>query len=282
MAGIKGAWRWSPTQTVKEGAQMSALRRSALPIGVISALLLAYLVNPWASPDGDLRTAVTILFWITFVVLLAALFEDRKAPAAQEVEVQEPAFVRYLFSNTRAGLFWLPIRLFLGFEWLEAGWHKLSPTDAQGVTHYFAGTGWLDGGSSLLKFWQGAVVIPDQGRPPISFEWYREFLNFLIANHAQSWFAWLIVFGEIAVGVGLLLGVLTGIAAFFGAFMNMSFLLAGSASVNPVLFTLAVGVMLAWKVAGYYGLDRYLLPALGTPWKPGVLISRRGAEPATT
>ena len=52
-------------------------------------------------------------------------------------------------------------------------------------------------------------------------------------------------------------------AAFFGAFMNMSFLLAGSASVNPVMFTLAIGLILAWKVAGYYGLDRYLLPMLG-------------------
>ena len=72
-----------------------------------------------------------------------------------------------------------------------------------------------------------------------------------------------------AVGIGLLIGLLTGFAAFFGALMNMSFLLAGSASSNPVLFTLAIGLMLAWKVAGYYGLDRYLLPLLGTPWHPG-------------
>jgi thiosulfate dehydrogenase (quinone) large subunit len=71
------------------------------------------------------------------------------------------------------------------------------------------------------------------------------------------------------VGVALLTGALTGIAAFFGALMNMSFLLAGSGSSNPIMFTMAVGLMLAWKVAGYYGLDRYLLPALGTPWRRG-------------
>jgi thiosulfate dehydrogenase (quinone) large subunit len=76
------------------------------------------------------------------------------------------------------------------------------------------------------------------------------------------------------VGVGLLLGALTGLAAFGGALMNMSFLLAGSASTNPVLFTLAIGLILAWKVAGYYGLDRFLLPMLGTPWHPGVLTGR--------
>lgn len=55
--------------------------------------------------------------------------------------------------------------------------------------------------------------------------------------------------------------------------------LAGSASTNPVLFTLAIGLMLAWKVAGYYGVDRYLLPRLGTPWRPGTIM-RREAGPA--
>jgi thiosulfate dehydrogenase (quinone) large subunit len=86
-----------------------------------------------------------------------------------------------------------------------------------------------------------------------------------------------ITLGEIAIGLGLILGLLTGIAAFFGALMNMSFLLAGSASSNPVLFTLAVGLMLAWRVAGYYGLDRYVLPALGAPWAPGAIFRREGA-----
>jgi thiosulfate dehydrogenase [quinone] large subunit len=88
----------------------------------------------------------------------------------------------------------------------------------------------------------------------------------------------LITFGELAVGVGLVLGALTGIAAFFGALMNMSFLLAGSASTNPVLFTMAIGLILAWRVAGYYGLDRYLLPALGAPWRPGSVFHRQPAS----
>jgi thiosulfate dehydrogenase [quinone] large subunit len=40
------------------------------------------------------------------------------------------------------------------------------------------------------------------------------------------------------------------------------------------MFTLAVGLILAWRVAGYYGLDRYLLPALGAPWRPGTVFHR--------
>jgi thiosulfate dehydrogenase [quinone] large subunit len=62
--------------------------------------------------------------------------------------------------------------------------------------------------------------------------------------------------------------------------MNMSFMLAGSASTNPVLFTLAIGLILGWKVAGYYGLDRWLLPALGVPWRGHIEAPRPGAPPA--
>ena len=72
---------------------------------------------------------------------------------------------------------------------------------------------------------------------------------------------------------------LTGIAAFFGALMNMSFLLCGSASTNPVLLSLAIGLILACRVAGYYGVDRYLLPQLGAPWRPGALFLRHQAQP---
>jgi thiosulfate dehydrogenase [quinone] large subunit len=103
-----------------------------------------------------------------------------------------------------------PLKLYL-----EAGLHKLGDP------------GWTQGGASLLKYWQAAAAVPEApARPAISYEWYRDFINLLINNHTEGWFAWLITLGEIAVGVGLILGALVGIAAFFGALMSMSFLLA--------------------------------------------------------
>jgi thiosulfate dehydrogenase [quinone] large subunit len=54
--------------------------------------------------------------------------------------------------------------------------------------------------------------------------------------------------------------------------MNFNFLLAGSASTNPVLFIIAVLILMGWKVAGWIGLDRWVLPALGTPWEPGPVV----------
>ena len=247
-------------------------RNLAVALGGIAALLLFYAANPWVTPpEGAVTVAVNIGFWAAAIALAVVLFEDRKASEAESVEIDGPPFTRFLFSNSRAGLFWLPIRLFVGFAWLEAGWHKLT------------GEGWIDGGSALAGYWTSAVKIPAEGagRPPITYEWYRDFINVLLTGHHETWFAWLITLGELAVGIGLLLGALTGLAAFFGALMNMSFLLAGSASSNPVLFTFAIGLMLAWKVAGYYGVDRWLLPMLGTPWRPGSVAAREvhGAAP---
>jgi thiosulfate dehydrogenase [quinone] large subunit len=72
------------------------------------------------------------------------------------------------------------------------------------------------------------------------------------------------------IGAALILGAFVGIAAFFGAFMNWNFVMAGAASTNGMLFAIAVLLILAWKVAGWYGLDRFLLPLLGTPWKAPV------------
>ena len=71
------------------------------------------------------------------------------------------------------------------------------------------------------------------------------------------------------VGIALIVGIFTGLAAFFGGFMNFNYLMAGTVSLNPLLFVIATWLVLAWKVGGWYGLDRWVLPSLGTPWHPG-------------
>ena len=239
---------------------MSQTRSLAAVIGAAATILLVWMVNPWASVPDGLSSIVTWAFWILSIALVVVLYRDaRRDPASGAVEIEGPRFARFLFGNSRAGLVWLPIRLFLGFSWLEAGIHKATSP------------GWLDGGTALKGFWAAAAAQPAAGKAPITYDWYRDFITTLLNGGHYTWFAQVITFGEILVGLGLIFGALTGVAAFFGAFMNMSFLLAGSASTNPVMFTLAIGVILAWKVAGYYGADRILLPMLGTPWAPGSL-----------
>ena len=178
-------------------------------------------------------------------------------------EVQDPPVAKWFFNNTRSAWLWLIIRVYLGWNWLDAGWHKLTPA-------------WLDGGTALKGFWESAVKIPEQGKPAISYDWYRSFIVYLLNTESYTWFAKLVVYGEILIGIALILGAFVGISAFFGGLLNWNFIMAGSASTNGLLFTLAILLMLAWKVAGYIGADYYLLAFLGTPWRrnPNVADSR--------
>ena len=185
-----------------------------------------------------------------------------------QVWIEDPPIARFLFQNTMASWFWLIVRVFVGYQFLNSGWGK------------FTGGKWLDGtGSSILTYWQNAVRIPEApARPAITYDWYRGFLQFLIDTNSAGWFSYVIVFGEIAVGLGLILGAFVGLAAAGGLLMNMAFLLAGTTSTNPVMAILTVLLILAWKNAGYIGLDRYLLPMLGTPWQPTPATA--GVKPA--
>ena len=168
--------------------------------------------------------------------------------------IQDPPLVQKLLSHPLAGwLFVLP-RIWLGYQWFEAGSHKVSDPK------------WTQTGEALLGFWTRAVAIPETGRPPISFDWYRGFLQMLIDTQSYTWFAKLVAYGEVLIGIALIIGAFTGIAAFFGGFMNWNFMMAGSASTNPLLFVVAVALILAWKVSGYVGADYFLLRFLGTPW----------------
>jgi thiosulfate dehydrogenase [quinone] large subunit len=177
-------------------------------------------------------------------------------------QVTEPTIFR-LFADTRTAWVWLLFRLYVGWVWLEAGWGKLWNPLWTGA----------ESGTALTGFVNGALAKTSGAHPDVQ-GWYAFFLESVVLPHAQ-FFSLLIALGEVAVGVGLLLGVFTGIAAFFGSFMSLNFLLAGSVSVNPVMLILQLSLVLAWKVAGYYGGDRYLLPFFRTPWDPDSRLEKR-------
>jgi thiosulfate dehydrogenase [quinone] large subunit len=177
----------------------------------------------------------------------------------KRVSIEEPRLARLVFGDPRFGWLWLPLRLYLGWSWWEAGWHK------------FVDPKWIGTGEALLEFWtRGLKMTP---KPVIAFDWYRSFIEFLANSGAHTWFSKLIVFGELAVALGLILGAFTGLAAFFGGLMNWSFIMAGSASTNGLFFAIATWLVLAWRNAGWVGLDRWLLPVVGKPWKAGRLFN---------
>jgi len=168
--------------------------------------------------------------------------------------VKDPPLAKFLTNDRRAAWLWLVPRVWLGWQWIQASLHKIGDP------------AWVSTGTALKGFWASAVAIPATGHPAITYDWYRTFLQMMLNTQAYIWFAKLVAYGEMTIGVLLVLGAFTGIAAFVGGFMNWNFMMAGSASVNPVFFVISVGLILAWKVAGFVGADYVLLPVIGTPW----------------
>jgi thiosulfate dehydrogenase (quinone) large subunit len=185
----------------------------------------------------------------------------------QNIIFTDPPIAQKLLNSTAWSVLWLVVRVYVGYQWLSSGWGKLfNPA-------------WMTNGEALKGFWARAVVIPDApARPVIAFDWYRAFIQGLLDGGVHVWFAKFVVIGEILIGIALILGLFTALAAFFGGFMNWNFMMAGTASTNPVLFTLSVLLILAWKTAGWWGLDRFILPMLGTPWQPGKVFKAKQQE----
>jgi thiosulfate dehydrogenase [quinone] large subunit len=171
---------------------------------------------------------------------------------------------------------WLIVRLYVGYEWLSAGWEKLTGYSLFGEPQ--KGGAWVFSGhdsAAMTGFVTNALKLSTGAHPAVQ-GWYAWFLQNLVLPNAAV-FSYAVTFGEVLVGLGLIVGCLTGIAAFFGVFMNLNFMLAGAVSINPVIGTLALFLVLAWRIGGYWGLDRYVLPILGTPWTGSLARSKKPA-----
>jgi thiosulfate dehydrogenase [quinone] large subunit len=169
--------------------------------------------------------------------------------------LQDPPVAQFLFSDTRFAPVWLVVRVLLGLGWLSEGLNKVGDP------------AWMQTGEALKSFWARAVEVPATGRPPIVFDWYRNFIQGMLDAGSYVWFAKVIAIGELVVGLALILGLFVGVTAFVGAFMNWNYIMAGSASRNGLFALGAMLLILAWKTAGYYGLDRWILPRIGMTWQ---------------
>ncbi|MCR8635859.1 DoxX family membrane protein [Paenibacillus radicis (ex Xue et al. 2023)] len=151
--------------------------------------------------------------------------------------------LKWVQENVYAAWLLLIVRLYVGYEWVTGGWHKL--------TAGFDATGFI----------KGAVTKPlvDKATNELIYPTYTAFLqNFALPN--AKLFNIIIPFGELLVGLGLILGALTTAAAFFGILMNFMFMFAGTVSTNPWMILLGTIVFVAGTNAGRWGVDYYLMP----------------------
>jgi len=161
----------------------------------------------------------------------------------------------WFFRSSAASLIWLVVRLWLGYQWMNAGYQKIWGSEKSAF--------WFGGGAGVKGFATAGVAGSATGKGGASYGWWAGFLhNFVIPN--ASWIAKFIALGELVIGIALVLGLFTGLVALCALILNLVYMFTGSAGVNPAYAILEVPLILAWRNAGYLGLDRF---ALSGAWR---------------
>ncbi|HUZ09345.1 MAG TPA: DoxX family membrane protein [Acidimicrobiales bacterium] len=177
------------------------------------------------------------------------------APMGQDGILEAPTgnlrFADWLYRSKAAGVLWLVARLWLGYEWLNAGYQKLWGAENSGF--------WNNSGAAVKGYAAAGITGSATGKGGASYGWWAAFLhNFVVPN--ASWIAKLIAVSEFALGLLLIVGLFTGAAAAAGLMLNLIYMFSGTAGVNPAYAIVSVFLVLAWRNAGYLGLDSLALP----------------------
>ncbi|MFE1245003.1 DoxX family membrane protein [Fictibacillus sp. NPDC058756] len=150
-------------------------------------------------------------------------------------------FVKFLRENKIASYILTFFRLYLGYTWTVAGYEK--------ITGKFDATGFLQ-----------ASISKATGEHPAVQTWWADFLTSVAIPHT-GFFNFLVPWGELLVGLALLLGIFTTFAALMGAVMNFAFLFSGTVSTNPQMLLLTIFILVAGRNASQWtGLDSWVIP----------------------
>ena len=91
------------------------------------------------------------------------------------------------------------MRVWLGWQWLDAGLRKVSGRRMDERTA---------AGAAVAGFANGAIAKA-AGENPVVQGWYANFLEAWVLPNSK-FFGYLVAYGEVLVGIGLILGAFTG------------------------------------------------------------------------
>ncbi|WP_379971044.1 DoxX family protein [Ectobacillus sp. sgz5001026] len=146
--------------------------------------------------------------------------------------------LQFLRNNKYAAILVLVFRLYVGYEFITSGYEKLT------------------GGFDANAFLKGAIKNATGAHPAVQAWWASFLTHFAIPN--VGLFNFLVPWGELLVGLGLIIGFLPRTAVFFGMVMNFAYMFSGTTSTNPQLVLLSMFILLAGANAGKWGVDGLL------------------------
>ena len=149
----------------------------------------------------------------------------------------------------------VPLRLFMGVTFIYAGLQKLTdPQYFNPATHGYIG-------HQIIAFATGSPL--------------HDFLTSVAVPHA-SLFGGLVAYGELAIGLCVLLGLFSRVASLCGLLINLVFFLSADWHVFPYFYGSDIVFLFCWLTLLIAGPARQMLPALDT-WLVTQFVER--AEP---
>ncbi|SEP69182.1 thiosulfate dehydrogenase [quinone] large subunit [Virgibacillus subterraneus] len=152
-------------------------------------------------------------------------------------------FVNFIRNNKVAAGVLAFLRIYIGYQWLTGGYGKIA-----------------GGNFDASGFMQGAIASASGEHPAVQ-GWWATFLETFALPNAEL-FSFMVMWGELLVGLALIIGIFTNFAALMGITMNFAFLFSGTVSTNAQMVLITVFILVAGYNAGRFGLDRWVVPFL--------------------
>ncbi len=195
--------------------------------------------------------------------------------------------------SNKIPILWLaPLRIFVGYKWLEQGMHKL-PKILEDPSNIFlipapvkdtvssASQAAADTASSATPAAEGAVSQWGQALPVPGFienivDWSMQTFFYtpeggftVLAQVFQA----AMVIGEIIIGLCLIAGLFTALASIASVGMGLMIWGSGMAPLE-MLWYLAAGITLIGGAGRAFGLDYYVIPIIKNWWKKTKLANK--------
>jgi thiosulfate dehydrogenase (quinone) large subunit len=136
-----------------------------------------------------------------------------------------------------AAVGWTAMRVWLGIMWIQAGAAKLWGAENPGFLH--------NNGAAVAGF--AAHGVP-------AYTWWGSFLhNFVVPNSGSI--AILVAVAEFAIGVALVAGLFTRVAAVASLALLFTYVMSGTASVCAFYALFAIVILTMWRTSSWLGID---------------------------
>lgn len=148
-----------------------------------------------------------------------------------------PGALEWLTRSKVMAVGWTAMRVWLGIMWIQAGVSKLWGAENPAFLHHNGA---------------GVAGFASHGVP--AYSWWGSFLhNFVVPN--SGWIAILVAVAEFCIGIGLVLGLLTRVAALGSLALLFTFVMSGTASVCAFYALFAIVILATWRASTWLGVD---------------------------